>query len=120
MPILDSLSILKEIVGNRVVEQGMDDIERRVREGEGLARPMSAKWFFPPFLIDTISVGEEGGFLDKSLLRVAASYDRELDNSVRVLTSLLEPAIIVVVAAMVGFLVMAMLLPILTVDFFNY
>ncbi len=64
VPILDSLSIVKEIVGNRVVEKEVEDIERRVGEGEGLAQPMSAKRFFPSLLVDTIRVGEESGVWD--------------------------------------------------------
>ena len=120
VPILDSLSIVKEIVGNKVVEKEIEDIERRVGEGEGLAQPMSVKPFFPPSLVDTIRVGEEGGFLEKSLLKVANSYDREVENSVRVFTSLLEPAMIIIMAIAVGFLVLAMILPILTIEFSTY
>ncbi len=119
-PILDSLSIVKEIVDNKVVEKEIEDIERRVGEGEGLAQPMSVKRFFPPSLVDTIRVGEEGGFLEKSLLKVANSYDREVENSVRVFTSLLEPAMIIAMAIVVGFLVLAMILPILSVEFSTY
>ena len=118
--ILDSLSIVREIVDNKVVEKDIEDIERRVGEGEGLAQPMSVKRFFPPSLVDTIRVGEEGGFLEKSLLRAATSYEREVENSLRVLTSLLEPAMILVMGIMVGFLVMGMILPLFQADLFTY
>ncbi len=118
--ILDSLSIIREIVDNKVVEKDIEDIERRVGEGEGLAQPMSVKRFFPPSLVDTIRVGEEGGFLEKSLLRAATSYEREVENSLRVLTSLLEPAMILVMGIMVGFLVMGMILPLFQADLFTY
>ena len=73
---------------------------------------MAESSVFPPVVVNMIAVGEETGQLDTALLRIAESYERQVDRSLKTLTSLIEPLIIVVMAGFVGFLVIAMLLPI--------
>jgi type IV pilus assembly protein PilC len=113
--ILEALRLARETCGNRVVAEAIDTIHRRVREGEGIALPLAATGIFPPLVAGMVSVGEETGSLPAMLLRVADMYEEEVDNAVTSLTSLLEPAMIVLMAVVVGTIVIALFLPIIRI-----
>jgi type IV pilus assembly protein PilC len=115
VPILDALQLTRETCGNRVVAEAVGTVQRRVREGEGVARPLAATGVFPPVVAGMVEVGEETGTLPAMLARIADLYDEEVDNTVTGLTSLLEPAMIVIMALVVGTIVIALFLPIIRI-----
>jgi type II secretion system protein F len=116
VPILEALGISKEALGNRIL---MDDIEEAaagVKQGRSLAEILRTSHQFPPMVVDMIAVGEEGGNLDEVLVNVAESYDRQVDRAVRVFIALFEPALLMVMATIVGFIVISMLLPVFSLS----
>jgi type IV pilus assembly protein PilC len=115
VPILQALQLTRDASGNRVVAAGIDQVRRRVREGEGIARPLAAAGTFPPLLAGMVEVGEETGTLPAMLGRVADLYDEEVDRAVTSLTSLLEPVMVVLMAVIVGTIVIALFLPIIRI-----
>jgi type IV pilus assembly protein PilC len=115
VPILPALQLTRDACGNRVVAGDIDRVHRRVREGEGVARPLAATGVFPPVVAGMIEVGEETGTLPAMLARIADLYDEEVDNAVTGLTSLLEPVMIVLMAVIVGTIVIALFLPIIRI-----
>jgi type IV pilus assembly protein PilC len=115
VPILQALQLTRDACGNRVVAGDIDRVHRRVREGEGVARPLAATGVFPPVVSGMIEVGEETGTLPAMLARIADLYDDEVDNAVAGLTSLLEPVMIVLMALIVGIIVIALFLPIIRI-----
>ncbi len=112
VPILRSLELSKETVRNEVMSREIEKIQNSVRDGKGLAFPLMQSKLFPPIVSNIIAVGEESGSLEKSLRQIASSYAQELENTLKTVTSLLEPAIILTMGVLIGFIVLAMLLPI--------
>jgi type IV pilus assembly protein PilC len=112
VPILEALDMVKETAGNEVMSQKVGEIHKSVSKGEGMTKPLRDDFIFPPLATDMIAVGEETGNLGGVLNKIADIYDNELENEVRSLTSLLEPAMILIMGTVVGFIVIAMLLPI--------
>lgn len=110
--ILQALLIVRDTTGNEVVARAMVDVHNSIREGETIASPLGRSGIFPPMVTHMIAVGEETGALDTMLLKVSDGYDREVDEAVSALTSVLEPFLIICMAAAVGFIVIAMYLPI--------
>jgi len=114
--ILSSLEIVREVMGNRLIQDTVVQISEDITQGSGIAAPLRGSSVFPPVVVNMIAIGEETGRLHEVLLRVASSYETEVDRSVKTLTSLLEPMIILAMGLVVGFVVIAMLLPIFTLD----
>jgi type II secretory pathway component PulF len=112
VPILTAIEISREALGNEVLKLDVTEAAAAVKEGRNLAEPLGKSLYFPPVVVDMIAVGEESGNLDEVLGHVADAYDREVDRAVRIFVSLLEPALLVVMAALVGLIVISMLLPI--------
>lgn len=112
VPILDALVMAEESTGNSVLVNEFKIIQKSVKEGGGLVEPLRASKVFPPMVADMVAIGEETGGLESALLRVATAYEREVDYSVKTLTSMLEPAIILIIGAVVGFVAISMLMPI--------
>ena len=112
MPILQAIQIAGATSGNAVVEKAMDDVYDSVKRGGSIARPLQEAGIFPPMVSQMVSVGEDSGQLDTMLEKVADFYDAEVDAKVKALTSLIEPIMIMVVGGIVGFIVIAMYLPI--------
>jgi type II secretory pathway component PulF len=110
--ILPALEIVRNTIGNRLVARSITQIAEETRGGDSLARPLRRLALFPPTVIQMIGVGEETGRLDEMLLRVAAIEERQMRGRSRALISLLAPALILLVGALVGFIVIALLLPI--------
>ncbi len=113
VPILQALTIVKETSGNEVISQSMVAVHDSIREGESIAGPLQASGIFPPLVINMVDVGEETGALDKMLLKVAEAYDQEVDAAVVALTSIIEPIMIVGMGVVVGFIVIALFLPLI-------
>ena len=86
-----------------------------VKEGEGMTAPLSQCWVFPPMVVSMVEVGEETGALAEMLTRIANTYDDEVDNAVAGMTAAIEPALIIVLAVVVGTIVIAMFLPMIKI-----
>jgi type IV pilus assembly protein PilC len=115
VPILQSLVIVKDTSGNEVVARAMVDIHNSIREGETVSEPMRQHSVFPPLVVHMIAVGEETGAIDQMLVKVAEAYEREVDSTVEGLTSLLEPLLIVMLGIIIGFIVIALYLPLFNI-----
>jgi type IV pilus assembly protein PilC len=112
VPIIDGLGITARTAGNKVVEEAVQAIINSVKEGQSLAEPLGKQNIFPPMVVQMIEVGESSGALDDMLEKIADFYDEEVDAAVSALTSLLEPALMVFLGVSIGFIVVAMYLPI--------
>ncbi len=111
VPILQTLVIVKDTSGNEVLSRAMVDIHASIREGESIAEPMKKFPVFPPLVVHMIAVGEETGAIDQMLTKVAEAYEREVDNAVDGLTALIEPLLIVFLGILIGFIVIALYMP---------
>lgn len=110
--ILDALEIVAKTAGNKVVEEGVLFVRDRLAEGKNLAGPLIETGIFPPMVSQMIGVGEQTGALDAMLQKIADFYDDEVDVAVEAVTSLIEPAMMVVLGGLVGGVIIAMYLPI--------
>ncbi|MCX7017933.1 MAG: type II secretion system F family protein [bacterium] len=115
VPILQAIDIVRETSGNEVVTRAMDTVHTSVKEGETIHEPLSRCKVFPPLVVHMVAVGEETGAIDQMLLKVAEAYEREVDDTVNALTSILEPVMIVFLGALVGVIVIALYLPIFNI-----
>jgi type IV pilus assembly protein PilC len=113
VPILQSLTIVKETAGNVIISSAISSVHESVKEGETITAPLEASGAFPPMVVSMVDVGEQTGALPEMLLKIADNYDEEVDNAVSSMTSLLEPIMIVFLAVIVGSIVIAMFLPLI-------
>lgn len=111
LPILQSLDISSRAVDNRVLTEEIKKIEDNVRAGKNLSEPMSKSPHFPPMVVQMVSVGEDTGNLDDMLVKVSEYYDREVDSTIRNLTTILEPILLSFIFVIVLFLALAIFLP---------
>lgn len=114
--LFDSMSVVREVVGNEALARGTDQVREGMREGESFAGRLRDSGVFPPLLMHMVGVGEETGNLGDVLLTVANAYDVEVDASLKSIVSLLEPLIIVTVGGVVAFIILAMLLPVFQIN----
>jgi type IV pilus assembly protein PilC len=112
VPILDGLNITARTAGNKVIEKAVLGVRQGVSEGQTIAEPLSEAKVFPPMVTQMIAVGESTGALDNMLDKIADFYDDEVDIAVSALTSMIEPILMVFLGGTVGFIVVAMYLPI--------
>jgi type IV pilus assembly protein PilC len=115
VPILQALNITRETAGNTVIAHAISRVHDSVKEGESIVQPLEASGAFPPMVISMVDVGEETGQLPEMLLKIAEVYDDEVDNSVAGLTSMLEPIMIVMLAFIVGTIVIALFMPLISI-----
>jgi type IV pilus assembly protein PilC len=111
VPIMAAIEITGKTAGNSVVEKAMDDVIESVKAGGSIAAPLKNSPVFPSMVAQMIAVGEETGNLDAMLSKVADFYEAEVDAAVKALTSILEPVMIIFVGGIVGFIVVAMYMP---------
>jgi general secretion pathway protein F len=114
--ILPALNLVKEISQNRVISRSIALVHDRLREGKAISKSLEEAGVFPPLAVHLISVGEETGKLDAMLIKVAESYEENVRNTIKRFVSLLEPLIILVMGAVVGFIVISMLLAIFSIN----
>ena len=114
VPILQALMIVKETSGNVVISNAIGKVHESVKEGETITAPLEASGVFPPMVVSMVDVGEQTGAMPEMLLKIADNYDEEVDNAVAAMTSLLEPIMIVFLAVIVGSIVIAMFLPLIS------
>lgn len=112
VPLIKSLEVVAEVLGNRVLVSAVRDASRQVSQGGSLAQAFRTSGVFPPLLPRVIAIGEQSGELSEMLTGVAETYEEEVSRSVQALTSIMEPMLILVMAAVVLFVVIAILLPI--------
>jgi type IV pilus assembly protein PilC len=115
VPILQALNITRETAGNTLIAGAISQVHDSVKEGESIVQPLEASAAFPPMVISMIDVGEETGQLPEMLLKIAEVYDDEVDNAVAGLTSMLEPIMIVFLAIVVGTIVIALFMPLISI-----
>lgn len=115
VPILQAITITKDITGNFYFSTALNRVHDSVRDGETLAAPMERETVFPNMVTSMIDVGEETGEMADMLNRVADNYDEDVDNAVAGITSIIEPVMIVFLAVVVGFIVIALFLPIVEI-----
>ncbi|PYJ61892.1 MAG: pilus assembly protein PilC [Verrucomicrobia bacterium] len=114
VPILQALTIVKETSGNVIVGEAVSAVHESVKEGETITAPLEASNVFPPMVVSMVDVGEQTGALPEMLMKIADNYDDEVDNAVSAMTSLLEPVMIVFLAVVVGSIVIALFLPLIS------
>ena len=112
IPILRALSVSVPVVSNEILKKELGRCAVDLEQGTSFGTSLASAKYLPPFLVSLVSVGEESGKLDEALLEVAETYEQECDESMRILASLLEPMMILVMGLVIGFIVVAMLLPI--------
>ena len=112
VPILDSLDIVAKTAGNKVVENGILYTKHRISEGKSIAGPLMEAGVFPKMVVQMIAVGESTGAMDVMLVKIADFYDDEVEQSVDSITSLIEPLIMVLLGGIIGFVLIAMYMPI--------
>jgi type IV pilus assembly protein PilC len=115
VPILQALNIVRDTAGNAVLSKAVGQVHDAVKDGERIVQPMEASGVFPAMVISMIEVGEETGALPDMLMKIADVYDDEVDNAVAALTSLLEPIMIVFLAVIVGTIVIALFMPLISI-----
>ena len=115
VPILQALQITRDTAGNLRVSSAVESIHDNVKEGESMVSPMEASGIFPPMVVSMVQVGEETGQLPDMLTKVADVFEEEVGNAVAGLTSMLEPVMIVMLALVVGTIVVALFLPLITI-----
>jgi general secretion pathway protein F len=112
VPLLAALEIAKNVVDNRIVAEQIGLAAKAVEEGQSLSAPLARNDFFPPIAVEMIAVGEQSGTMEAMLIRIADAYEKEVEANVLLVTSLLEPVMILVMGVVVGFIVISILLPI--------
>ena len=116
VPILPAMQVVVQATGNEVLRGELQQIGEQLRGGATLNQGMRRGRLFPAPVTHMIAVGEESGALDRSLFKIADTYEREADRLIRSMTSLVEPVMILIVGAVVGFIVISMMLPIFQID----
>ena len=114
VPIREAVNITRETTGNEIYASMLQKVHDAIREGDTFANPLRASRSVDPIVVNMVDVGEETGELDKMLMKVADNYDEEVDTLVASLVSLLEPIMVVALGGIVGFIVVALLLPLVT------
>jgi len=115
VPLLQAVKNSKDIIGNHVISFRLDKISRGIKEGQGIARPLSDAKIFPQLALSMIKVGEETGQLDTMLLKVANTYEKSLKVSIKRFVSFLEPVLILGMGLLTGFIVISMLMAIFSI-----
>ena len=111
VPILEALSIVKNAISNSVIANAIGSVYESIREGESIAEPLAKSGEFDDIVINMIDVGEETGELDKMMIKIADNYDEEVDILVGAMVSMLEPMLIIFLGGTVGFIVIALFMP---------
>ncbi len=116
VPIITALEIVKNVLGNVILEDAVDECRAAVKEGANLAEPLKRSGQFPPMVVHMISVGEQSGELEGMLENISTAYETQIDSRITVMTALLEPMMIVSLGVVVGLIVFAVLMPMLQMN----
>ncbi len=116
VPVLQALDVVGRSIANAVLRRAMETIQTAVRDGSSIAAAIAASGQFHAFVSNMVAVGEESGTVDAALLKVGVAYEREVDRTIRTLTTFLEPLLLLMVGGLVMFIVLAMLLPVFQLE----
>ena len=116
VPVMESLKIAGERIGNLALYESLENVSNSVREGDGLYKALTKTGDFPPFLIHMISSGESSGALDSMLLKVADYYDQRIQAMVSTTLKLFEPLLVIIMGGVVLLIVMAVLVPVIEMN----
>jgi general secretion pathway protein F len=116
LPVLTAMEITERVVQNTLIAQALRDIREAVHKGDAIADAVRTTGLFPPVVYHLLATGQLSGTIEESLLEIATMYDGEVQSSVRTLTALLEPVILLVMGAVVAFIVLAILLPVFEIN----
>lgn len=111
VPVLQSISILSETIGNEAIARAFEHLRERIEEGAGISAPLKTSRYFTPMVVDMIAIGEESGNLDEMLREITKHYDDEVEYAVKGLSDAIGPVLIVGLAAVVGFFALAIFMP---------
>jgi type IV pilus assembly protein PilC len=115
VPILQAIDIVRETSGNEVISRAMEQVYNSIKDGETINEPMREAKIFPPLVCHMVAVGEETGAIDQMLSKVSEAYEREVDDTINALTSIIEPVLIVILGVIVGTIVICLYLPLFTI-----
>jgi general secretion pathway protein F len=118
VPLLKAMDIVKNVLDNALLEKVVEEATGSIREGESIAEPLKRSGQFPPIVTHMIAIGEKSGQLEQMLESVAEAYDAQVETTVQALTSLLEPLMIVVMGAAVGFIAFSIMMPLIQMNEF--
>jgi type IV pilus assembly protein PilC len=113
VPLLGALEIVASTAGNRVIEETLNETRETVRRGESITTHLQTSWVFPPMVVKMIGIGEKSGALEQLLAKISDFYDEQVHATVKALTSLIEPFMLMIMGAVVGIIVLAIFYPIL-------
>jgi len=113
LPVLMCLKLTKGTLGNKALERTTETIATDVAQGATIAEPMENSGDFPPLLIQIVSLGERTGKLDEMLIHAADAFDQKVEQSIKIVTTILPPMLIMLLAGVVGFVVLAVMLPLI-------
>jgi len=116
VPLLQSMTIVRDVIGNQSIAKTIEPIRNGIKKGEGITQPMKQSGVFPPLAMHLIEVGEESGRLDSMLIQVADNYDVEVRNSIKNLIAFFEPALILLMGILIGTIVVSMLTAIFSIN----
>ena len=111
IPVMQTMEILSGTIGNAAISNEFDRVRERIKEGQGISGPLSAAKYFTPMVVDMVAIGEESGNMEDMLRQLAVHYDDEVGYTVKRLSDLIGPILMVGLAAVVGFFAMAIFLP---------
>lgn len=113
LPVVASLRVTRDVLGNRALRAAIDDVCEQVAAGKTIADPLERSGWFPPLLVQIISLGEQTGKLDEMLDQAATAFEDKTEQSIKVVTAIVPPVLIIVLACLVGFVVLSILLPLI-------
>jgi len=113
--LIQGMEVTQKILGNAVIAEKIEEVITEIKKGKGLTAPLTAMRYFPPMVISMIKIGEESGNLDYALDKSADFYDQEVETSLQRLAALIEPAVIIVMALVVAFIIISVLYPMMSI-----
>ena len=116
VPVLQSLLIVRGIINNRVIAAAMEKLHLGLKDGKGISQPLKKTNVFPPLAIHMIAVGEETGELDEMLIKVANTFDKEVENAIKRIIALIGPFMILFLAGLIGLMIIALLMGIFSIN----
>lgn len=115
VPLLQALGNSRDVIGNQVIASAVNTVSEGARQGKGISLPLAATGVFPPLALSMIKVGEETGQLETMLIRIAVTYEKALKEAVRRFISVLEPALILAMGMIIGFIVISVLVAVFSI-----
>jgi general secretion pathway protein F len=116
LPVIEALAVVKTVVNNRVLEETLEQCRQKITEGADIATPLRQSKVFPPVVAYMVAIGEESGKLESLLRKISEAYNEEVDLAVQKIMTLIEPVMIVIMATVVAYIVLAIMLPILQIS----